>query len=256
MRAQIAVASRRPRGRRPRSVRLAADALEPALLRARAAASPAARAELADLVEEQRAAVGQLEPAALRSPAPGERALLVTEQLALEQGLAERGAVDGDERRRAPAAWYARATSSLPVPLSPRINSCVPAAPARWRHRSRCAVADRHRRSGHRARCNRRARQRTRHRERDRRRHRLDAREHRIVEAAAPRVIEVEHADRGAVEHERRDDDRPQIVREHRARGRERHVTLRVVDAERHAFRERALDERRRRRHRPTTVHA
>ena len=49
----------------------------------------------------------------------GERALLVAEQLALEQRLGERGAVDLDERAvRALASgwWIARATSSLPVP--------------------------------------------------------------------------------------------------------------------------------------------
>src|SRR4029079_17201667 len=54
----------------------------------------------ADLVEEERAAVGELEPAALAVGRAGERALLVAEQLALEQLLAERGAVDRHERPR------------------------------------------------------------------------------------------------------------------------------------------------------------
>ena len=56
----------------------------------------------------------------------GERALLVAEQLALEQLLGNRRAVDRDE----PAApcgrscvCTARASSSLPVPLSPRIST-------------------------------------------------------------------------------------------------------------------------------------
>jgi hypothetical protein len=43
------------------------------------------RRHLADLVEEQRAAVGELEAALAARCAAGERALLVAEQLALEQ---------------------------------------------------------------------------------------------------------------------------------------------------------------------------
>src|SRR5262249_39801792 len=59
--------------------------------------------EVADLVEEQRAAGGQLDPALLGPDGAGERAPLVAEQLALEQVGAEDGAVDGDERAgRAP----------------------------------------------------------------------------------------------------------------------------------------------------------
>ena len=53
---------------------------------------------LADLVEEQRAAVGLLEQAALLRLGVGEGAALVTEELALEQALGHRGAVDLDER--------------------------------------------------------------------------------------------------------------------------------------------------------------
>ncbi len=58
--------------------------------------------------------------------APGEGALLVAEQLGLEQRLGERRA--GDRRRtgpwpRSPEKWIARATSSLPVPLSPWIST-------------------------------------------------------------------------------------------------------------------------------------
>jgi glutamyl-tRNA reductase len=44
---------------------------------------------LADLVEEQRAAVGGLEEADLLAIGAGERAALVAEQLALEQGLGQ-----------------------------------------------------------------------------------------------------------------------------------------------------------------------
>jgi hypothetical protein len=51
------------------------------------------RADLADLVEEQRAAVGLLEPPVAPARRAGERTALVTEQLALEQRLGERRAV-------------------------------------------------------------------------------------------------------------------------------------------------------------------
>jgi hypothetical protein len=53
---------------------------------------------LADLVEEHGAAVRHLEPAAPFGHRAGERAPFVTEQLALEQRLGERRAVDRDER--------------------------------------------------------------------------------------------------------------------------------------------------------------
>ena len=69
---------------------------------------------------------GLLEEAALGLHRAGEGALGVAEQLALEQRLGQRGAVDGHERARARAAscgWIARATSSLPVPLSPATST-------------------------------------------------------------------------------------------------------------------------------------
>ena len=56
----------------------------------------------------------------------GERAALVAEELALEERLRDRRAVDGDERALARArsrSWMERATSSLPVPLSPRTST-------------------------------------------------------------------------------------------------------------------------------------
>ena len=59
-----------------------------------------ARAHVADFVEEQRAAVGLLEAADALLVGAGEGALLVTEQLRLEQVLLERRAVDLDERAR------------------------------------------------------------------------------------------------------------------------------------------------------------
>jgi hypothetical protein len=53
--------------------------------------------ELADLVEEESAAVRQLHAPDLRCPRVGERAALVTEQLALEQCRRNRRAVHADE---------------------------------------------------------------------------------------------------------------------------------------------------------------
>ena len=53
--------------------------------------------DLADLVQEDGAAVGQLEPAQPPLGRAGEGALLVAEQLRLEQGLRQRGAVHRDE---------------------------------------------------------------------------------------------------------------------------------------------------------------
>ena len=55
-------------------------------------------ADLADLVEEERAAVGALEAARARGDGARERAALVAEELALEHALGERLAVDRDER--------------------------------------------------------------------------------------------------------------------------------------------------------------
>src|SRR5581483_9875325 len=67
--------------------------------------------QLADLVEEERAAVGQLEAADAPRVGPREGALLVPEQLALDERRRERGAVALDERAvppRAPAVQRAR----------------------------------------------------------------------------------------------------------------------------------------------------
>src|SRR5437660_294922 len=57
---------------------------------------------LADLVEEEGAAVGQLELARLGARRAGEGAALVAEQLALEQLAGQRGAVDLHEHALAP----------------------------------------------------------------------------------------------------------------------------------------------------------
>src|SRR5581483_12074324 len=60
--------------------------------------------QLADLVEEERAAVGQLEAADAPRVGPREGALLVPEQLALDERRRERGAVALDERAVPPRA--------------------------------------------------------------------------------------------------------------------------------------------------------
>ncbi len=60
--------------------------------------------EVADLVEEQRAAIGLIDPAQGAFGGSGERAAVVAEQLAFHQVRRQRGAVDGDEGLlRAPA---------------------------------------------------------------------------------------------------------------------------------------------------------
>ncbi|OGL00334.1 MAG: hypothetical protein A3E31_01655 [Candidatus Rokubacteria bacterium RIFCSPHIGHO2_12_FULL_73_22] len=75
----------------------AAEPLELALLEHAQDLRLRHRGEVGDLVEEQRAAVGQLEAALLAPGRTGERALLVAEQLGLEQRLGQRRAVDGHE---------------------------------------------------------------------------------------------------------------------------------------------------------------
>src|SRR5205814_7584862 len=52
---------------------------------------------LGDLVEEERAAIGELEAREAPPDRPGERAGLVAEELAVEQPLGERRAVELDE---------------------------------------------------------------------------------------------------------------------------------------------------------------
>ena len=75
-----------------------AEALDLALLQHAQELDLHVAGDLADLVEEQRAAVRGLEPAIARGGGAGERALLVTEQLGLEDRLGDRGAVHRDHR--------------------------------------------------------------------------------------------------------------------------------------------------------------
>ncbi|KAK0330811.1 hypothetical protein LTR94_031359, partial [Friedmanniomyces endolithicus] len=58
---------------------------------------------VADLVQEQGAAVGLFDLARRRLHRAGERALLMPEQFAFQQRLRDRGAIDRDERRVAAA---------------------------------------------------------------------------------------------------------------------------------------------------------
>ena len=76
----------------------AAEAHELALLEHAQQLGLHRRRHLADLVEEQHAAVGLLDAARLGGDRAGERAALVAEQLRLEQLVGQRRAVDGDER--------------------------------------------------------------------------------------------------------------------------------------------------------------
>ena len=93
--------------------------------------------QVADLVEEQRAAAGQLELADALLHGAGERAPLVAKERALDEVARNGGQVDGDERPiRAPgraiatdARWIMRASSSLPVPLSPRMSTVAESGP-------------------------------------------------------------------------------------------------------------------------------
>src|SRR5207247_11252606 len=83
---------------------VAADPLELALLQDAQDLGLRLRPHVADLVEEERPAVGDLELALARRDRPREGALLVTEELALDQLARERRAVHLDERLRAPGA--------------------------------------------------------------------------------------------------------------------------------------------------------
>src|SRR5690606_37917712 len=59
---------------------------------------------LRDLVQEEGAAIRELEASGSRPGRPGEGALLVAEDLALDQRFGDRRRVDGDERAVAAAA--------------------------------------------------------------------------------------------------------------------------------------------------------
>src|SRR2546426_844976 len=81
---------------------LTPDALERLLLERPEHLRLRLQAHVADLVEEERAAVGELELAAAARQRARERPLLVAEELGLDQLLRDRGAVDLDKRLLAP----------------------------------------------------------------------------------------------------------------------------------------------------------
>ena len=104
---------------------IAADALDLALLEHAQELGLQRDVELADLVEEDRAAVGLLEAAGVLRDRAGEAALLVAEQRRFDQ-LARDGPQSSTTNGfalRADALWSARATISLPVPVSPVIST-------------------------------------------------------------------------------------------------------------------------------------
>ena len=82
-----------------------------------------------------------LEQAGLRARRAGEGAALVAEELALEQRLGNGAAVDATNgrSRRGLRSWIARATSSLPVPVSPSMTTGT----SNWATRSMSARASR-----------------------------------------------------------------------------------------------------------------
>ena len=107
---------------------VAADRAHRALLQRAQQLGLELQRQLADLVEEERAALGLAEQAGARGLRVGERAADVAEELAVEEVLGQRGAVDRDERalaRGGCASWIFRATTSLPVPLSPVMRMVV-----------------------------------------------------------------------------------------------------------------------------------
>ena len=80
------------------------------------------RADVRDLVQKDGAVLGHFKQAFLAAaPRAGERALVIAEEFAFQQGFGQRAAVQGHKGAvlRGPAWCRACANSSLPVPLSP-----------------------------------------------------------------------------------------------------------------------------------------
>ena len=100
---------------------------------------------VADLVEEQRAAVGLFEAAGVAARGAGEGAGFVAEQFAFQQFGRNRGGVERDEglRARGDSRCSARATSSLPVPVSPVISTDSGACARRPMARNSSRIAGR-----------------------------------------------------------------------------------------------------------------
>ena len=113
----------------------AAQPLELALLQHAQQLDLRREVQLADLVQEQRAAVGQLEAPLLGGVGAGERPLLVAEQLRLDQVVRQRRAADLDERLLARAAscseWRGRSAPCRSPTRRAAARSCWCARPAR-----------------------------------------------------------------------------------------------------------------------------
>ena len=104
-----------------------ADPLERAFLQHAQQLGLQVERQIADLVEEQRAAVRELEASLPRGDRAGERAAGMAEQLAFDQGRRQRRAVDDDERVRAARA----ARGESPARTAPcRCRSRRAAAPS------------------------------------------------------------------------------------------------------------------------------
>src|SRR5438874_2671370 len=99
---------------------VAADPLELALLQDAQDLGLRLRLHVADLVEKECPAVGDLELALARRDGPREGALLVTEELALDQLARERRAVHLDERLRAPRAVVVERVGDQLLPRAAR----------------------------------------------------------------------------------------------------------------------------------------
>ena len=80
---------------------------------------------VADFIQEQRAAVRRLETAQLLRHGAREGALFMTEELTFQESQRNRRAVQLYERpmRRLLLVWMACAMSSLPVPVSPSMRT-------------------------------------------------------------------------------------------------------------------------------------
>ena len=121
----------------------AADALELLLLQHAQQLHLRLERQVADLVEEDGAVVGQLEAALLLLHRAGERAAFVAEQLALDSvaGSAPQFTFTITLGRRRLTRWMARAISSLPVPVSPSTSTDESVSATSAMARNTCCIA-------------------------------------------------------------------------------------------------------------------
>lgn len=113
----------------------AAEALELALLQHAKELHLRGRRDVADSVEEERALVGELDPPGFALRGARERALLVAKQLALEERVGERSAVQLDEGAlRARAAVVDGSRDELLASAGLAVDEHRGGAPGRARH--------------------------------------------------------------------------------------------------------------------------